>query len=218
MFQFVGQYNKAEQYLQKALTINREIGDKEKKASAYGNLGTVFLSVCQYTKTEEYLQKALTINREIGDRKKEASDYGNLGTVFQSVGHYTKAKECLQKAPTIRRQIGDKRGVVASNLNLGNLCRVSQDYTKSNEFTKKALEMSYEVGDIELQFFSHLGIALNTLLAGGDITVILRNLYESIEKCEEMHDFLRGKNQFKIYFFDEHACPYHLLCWLFIMA
>ena len=29
---------------------------------------------------------------------------------------------------------------------------------------------------------------------------------------------LRGKDQFKISFFDEHASPYHLLCWLFIMA
>ena len=78
--------------------------------------------------------------------------------------------------------------------------------------------MSYEIGDIELQFSSHLGIALNTLLAGEDIAVVVSNLYESIEKCEEMHDFLRGKDQFKISFFDKHAFPYHLLCWLFIMV
>ena len=258
VFQSVGQYTKAEKYLQKALSINEEIGDKSGEATCYGNLGTLLHSVCQYTKAEEYLQKALRIRREIGDRKGEASDYGNLGSVFQSVGQYskadeylqkaltikeeigdksgeatcygnlgtvllsvgqyTKAEEYLQKALTIRREIGHKIGVGASYLNLGNLSRVSQDYAKSQEFAKKALEMSYEIGDVELQFSSHLAIALNTLLAGEEITVVVRNLYESIEKCEEMHDFLRGKDQFKISFFDEHASPYSLLCWLFINA
>ena len=218
VFQSVGQYTKAEEYLHKALTIKEEIGDKSEEATCYGNLGTVLLSVGQYAKAEEYLQKALTIRREIGDRRGEASDYANLGCVFKSVGQYTKAEEYLQKALTITREIGDKRGVGASYFNLGNLCRVSQNLTQSQEFARKALEMSYEIGDIELQFSSHLDIALNTLLAGEDITVVVRNLYGSIEKCEEMHDFLRGKDQFKISFFDKHASPYSLLCSLSINA
>ena len=50
-------------------------------------------------------------------------------------------------------------------------------------------------------------------MAGGSITeLVLRNLYESIQKCEEMHDFFRVKDQFKISFFDEHVSPYLLLC------
>ena len=57
MFKSVGQYTKAEQYLQKALVINKEIGDKLGEASAYENLGTVFKCVGQYTKAEQYLQK-----------------------------------------------------------------------------------------------------------------------------------------------------------------
>ena len=45
----VGQYTKAEEYLQKALVIRKEIGDKKGEAADYGNLGTVFQSVGQYT-------------------------------------------------------------------------------------------------------------------------------------------------------------------------
>ncbi|XP_073251865.1 tetratricopeptide repeat protein 28-like [Porites lutea] len=69
-----------------------------------------------------------------------------------------------------------------------------------------------------MQFNSHLIIALNSLVIGGSITEILRNLYESIQKCEEMHDFLRLKDQFKISFFDEHVSPYLILCRLLIAA
>ena len=44
----------------------------------------------------------------------------------------------------------------------------------------------------------------------------MRHLHESIQKCEEMHDFLSGKDQFKISFFDKHVSPYLLLCSLLI--
>ena len=213
VFKSVGQYSKAEEYLQKALVISKEIGDKKGEASLYGFLGTVFRSVGQYNKAEEYLQKALVIMKEIGDKKGEASAYGNLGTVFQSVGQYTEAEGHLQKALTICEEIGDKGGVGASYLKLGELCREFQLNAKSREFANKALEISYEIRDIELQFSSHLSIALNELVAGGSITeLVLRNLYESIQKCEEMHDFFRVKDQFKISFFDEHVSPYLLLC------
>ena len=216
VFKSVGQYTKAEEYLQKALVISKEIGDKEGEASTYGNLGTVFLSVGQYTKAEEYLQKALAIRKEVGDKRGVASAYGNLGAVFQSVGQYTKAEEYLQKALVIKKEIGDKAGVGASYLNLAKLCREFQLTANSQEFANKALEISYEIGDIEMQFNSHLTIALNELKAGGSITEVARNLHESIQKCEEMHNFLRVKDPFKISFFDEHVSPYLFLCKLLI--
>ncbi|CAH3168924.1 unnamed protein product [Porites lobata] len=216
VFRSVGQYTKAEEYLQKALVIRKEIGDKRGEATAYGNLGSVFSSVGQYTKAEEYLQTALVINKEIGDQNGVASAYGNLGSVFHSVGQHTKAEECLQKALAICKEIGDKAGVGALYLQLGKLCSELQLNAKSQEFANKALEISYEIGDIELQFDSHLTIALNALVAGGITTEVRRNLYESIQKCEEMHDFLKVKDQFKISFFDKHVSPYLHLCGLLI--
>ena len=68
MFHSVGEYAKAEEYLQKALTITTEIGDKHAEASSYINLGKVFHSVGKYAKPEEYLQKAVTSKTAIGDK------------------------------------------------------------------------------------------------------------------------------------------------------
>ena len=45
MFQSVGEYDKAIEYLEKALVIRIQIGDKEGEAKDYENLGTVFQSV-----------------------------------------------------------------------------------------------------------------------------------------------------------------------------
>ena len=50
MFESLGQYDKAREYLQKALVIATEIGDRQGEATDYGNLGTVFKSFSQYDK------------------------------------------------------------------------------------------------------------------------------------------------------------------------
>ena len=218
VFLSVGQYTKAEEYLQKALVIRKEIGDKEGEATDYGNLGSVSKSVGEYTKAEEYLQKALEITKEIGDKEGEASSYANLGTVFLSLCQYAKAEEYHQNALMINGEIGNKKGVGASHLNLADVFRQIHQFTKSQEFAKKALEISREIGDIEMQFHSHLTIAWNTLVTEGNISEVTQNLYESIQKCEKMHDFLRGKEQFKISFFNEHVSPYRLLSRFFILS
>ena len=69
-----------------------------------------------------------------------------------------------------------------------------------------------------MQFNSHLTIAVNALVAGGSKTELEQNLYKSIQKCEEIHDFFGVKDQFKISFFDEHMSPYLLLCGLLTSA
>ena len=72
MFKSLGQYDKAEEYLQKALVITTEIGDREGEASCYGNLGTaVFRTVGDFEASEVCLEKALFISRDIRNGRKE---------------------------------------------------------------------------------------------------------------------------------------------------
>ena len=60
VFQLLGEYDKAKEYLYKALVITTEIGDRKGEATDYGNLGIVSLSLGEYDKAKEYLEKALS--------------------------------------------------------------------------------------------------------------------------------------------------------------
>ena len=136
----------------------------------------VFQSLGEYVKAGEYLQKALKIRKEIGDKDGEATDFGNLGMVFSFLGQYSEAKV----------------------------------------YHEKALELSYKIGRNKQQFGSHLNLAWGNLMLGREnIPEVVPNLFKSIQKCEEMRLFLQDKDQFKIYFFDEHVSPYQLLSALF---
>ncbi|CAH3040182.1 unnamed protein product [Pocillopora meandrina] len=165
VFGSLGQYDKAEEYLQKALVITNEIGDRGGEASCYGNLGTVFKSLGQYDKAKEYLQKALVIRTEIGDREGEATDYGNLGTVFRSVGQYDKAEEYLQKALVITTEIGDRKGEATDCGNLGTVFLSVGQYDKAEEYLQKALVIRTEIGDREGEAtdYGNLGTVFKSL-------------------------------------------------------
>ena len=52
MFQSVREYGKAKEYLEQALSIRIQIGDKEGQAADYGNLGIVFQSVDEHEKAK----------------------------------------------------------------------------------------------------------------------------------------------------------------------
>ena len=110
VFRLLGQYDKAKEYLPKALVIATEIGDRNGEGSCYDNLGTVFHSLGQYDEAKEYFQEALLITTEIDKREGEGSCYANLGSVFESLGQYDKAKQYLQKALVIATEIDHRKG------------------------------------------------------------------------------------------------------------
>ena len=69
MFGSLGDYNKAQEHLQKALVIKRKIGDKQGEAIVYGTLGTLFQSLGDYVKAiekaEECHEKSLALSEQI---------------------------------------------------------------------------------------------------------------------------------------------------------
>ncbi|XP_078354525.1 uncharacterized protein LOC144639152 isoform X3 [Oculina patagonica] len=213
----VGEFDKAKEYYEKALDIREEISDKEGEGADCGNLGTVFISLGEYDKAKEYLQKALTLREEIGDKKGEAAVYGNLGAVFQTIGDYNKAREFLEKALTISKEIGDRKREALVSSNLGFLFEFLGEYVEAEENHKTALAISEEIGDVKEQpkLLCNLGFVM---LQAGKIQEALSYLLPSIQKCENMREFLRDNDQFKISFSHENDYVYWVLTAFFCAA
>ena len=99
------------EYLQKALQIQREIGDKNGEATSYGNLGNVFTSL-EYVKAE-YVRKA-QIQREIsseslGNISQNMSRLKNIFRKRQQQQPVISRKRNWLKTSTSERQIGHKK-------------------------------------------------------------------------------------------------------------
>ena len=155
----VGEYEKAKEYLNKALEIWKEIGEKNGEGSCYGFLGALYLSVGEYEKAKECHERALAISEESNDIPGEGFDCGNLANALVGLGEYEKANEYLQRALAIKKKTGDRRGEGTIYANLGSLYLPLGDYTKAKEYCEKALRICIETGEKtgEISIYGNLG-------------------------------------------------------------
>jgi tetratricopeptide (TPR) repeat protein len=116
----VGEYRKAIQYCEKALAIDKEIGDRRNEGVWLGNLGLAYSALGQVEKAIQYYEKALAIDKEIGDRRGEGTWLNNLGAIFMDKEKYREALSCLLLAKDIRTRIKDPN-IKTTDSNLQNL-------------------------------------------------------------------------------------------------
>ena len=213
----VGEYAQARDYFEKALAIVVEVVDKEKEASCYGNLGMVFLSLDEHAKAKEYLEKALAIREQIGDIKGEIADYGNLGNVFESLGEFRKSREYHEKALATAKKVGDRKKEASCYANLGNVIQCFGEITKAKEYLEKAIVLSKENGDVETELASHTNLSYGELLVG-NVSGAKSHLFDSIKNSEDIQNFLKDNDKFKISFFEKHCDSYQLLCACYLIT
>ena len=145
VYNSLGEYNKAKEYHDKALIINKNIFGEEHAdvASSYNNLGNDYRHLGQYNEATEYHEKALIINKKIfGEGHVDvALSYNNLGNDYQLLGQYSEAKEYHEKALIINKKIfGEEHADVASSYNnLGNDYQLLGQYNEAKEYHEKAL-------------------------------------------------------------------------------
>jgi len=132
---------------EKALEIDREIGDKRGGGNDLTNIGNVYARRGEYDKALEYYEKALDIDREIGDKRGEGNALTNIGNVYDDLGEYDKALEYYEKALEIHREIGDKRGEGSDLGNIGVVYDDLGEYDKALENYEKALEIFHSIKD-----------------------------------------------------------------------
>ena len=62
----VWQFNKAIEYYNKALKINKSLGHKDGMVGDYANLGLLYKTQENYTKAQGYWEKSLTLLQALG--------------------------------------------------------------------------------------------------------------------------------------------------------
>ena len=215
MFGQVGEYEKAKEYLEKALVITMQIGHREGEANCYGNLGAVAHSLGEYEEANEYHKKALAIRIEIGDRAGEAASYEDLGILFQSLWEYDKPKEYHVKALAITIEIGRRAGEASCYRNLGSLFHFFGEHVMAENYLEKAVSISQDIGNLKVEL-NCLCLLTSVKLSQVKFQEAFDCLLLSVKKSENLRGHLRDNDQFKISFSDIGDFPYQILAVLFV--
>ncbi|CAD0225969.1 CHAT domain-containing protein [Planktothrix agardhii] len=143
----ISQFREALQSWEQALTIYREIGNRQGEANSFGNLGLAYHSLGQYQRAINFHQQYLEISREIGNRQGEANSFGNLGLAYDSLGQYQRAINFHQQYLEISREIGNRQGEAASLGNLGLAYYSLGQYQNAIKFHQQSLKIAREIGN-----------------------------------------------------------------------
>jgi tetratricopeptide (TPR) repeat protein len=161
----LGEYEKARDYHQQSLTIDREIGDRSGEGGSLCNLGNIYYSLGDHEKAINYYKQALTVLKLIKHSKFIANTLMGLGDVYYSLGEHEKAIDYYQQSLTIKKEIGDRRGEGNSLGNLGLTYYSLGEYEKAIDYHQKSLTIVREIGDRsgEGNSLGNLGSVYNSL-------------------------------------------------------
>ena len=180
LYSILGRSVEAEEELQKALAIRRNLSDRLGERNTLRSIGFSNWQQGRYQEALGYHETALAISRESGDPVSVAVDLTNLGAVLRSLGRREQALGCLTEALDIFETQQDPRN---HQYALHIVASVYRDLGRRDD------AMNYFRRALELQSQQHLflprTVTLNSIasihLERGEIEQSLRCYREVVE-------------------------------------
>jgi len=143
-------YDKAVDYLSKALKIFQLEGDENEAAEVQYNLGVIYMEQSNF-------RSALKIFRSSIEGFKRNSDSSGLATAFSALGNtfikmrlMDSALICHSKTLEIRKQKGSELELSSSYSDLCNLFLRRKEFPLARKFGQKAINLSRRLGILEV--------------------------------------------------------------------
>jgi predicted ATPase/DNA-binding XRE family transcriptional regulator/uncharacterized protein HemY len=141
-----GDYERASNFLEESLALQRELADRQGIAMALQALGVVALYHGDYRPAVTLFEENLALRREIGDPWGIAAALGNLGQAVFLLGDNEQAILLHEEALTLRRDLGNKRGIAESLNELGLVAWSRRDYDQAAALHEESLALRRELG------------------------------------------------------------------------
>jgi tetratricopeptide (TPR) repeat protein len=181
----IGDYPTALTYLEQALAIQQEIGDRAGEGATLNNIATTYHAIGDYPIALTYLEQALAIQQEIGERAGEGATLNNISQIYDARGDYEGALTYLKQSLAIRREIGDRSGEGTTLNNISAIFRARGDYETALTYLKQALAIQQEIGDRLGEGVALDNIAM-TYRAIGDYETALTYLKQALAIRQEI--------------------------------
>jgi tetratricopeptide (TPR) repeat protein len=160
LYSGIGNLDRAEGMLRKALEIEEKLGRVKGMATAYGNLGIIYLARGDPDQAEGMVRKALVINEKLGRLEGVGTSYGNLGSIYQCRGDLDQAEAMHRKALGILEKLGHLEGMATQYGNLGIVYEERGDLDRAEAMLKEALVINEKLSRLEgiAKQYGNLGI------------------------------------------------------------
>jgi tetratricopeptide (TPR) repeat protein len=138
-----GELEEAERCSQKAIAIQREMGDRESLAKLLIGLGTIRRALGQFKESRRALKEALRLTR---DTRVEINCHLELGRLLHAEGEIQAAREEIQQALNMVLDTGYVNEQGDCYRELGRLALKADDEKSTRHFYRMAMELYFDYG------------------------------------------------------------------------
>ena len=173
----IGQLQEARRFLEQAIEIYRELGNRWDEAAGLGNLGNLYVELGENQEVITVYEKVLDIARELNNFEGQVKALNGLGNAYRRLENYQQAIAYFEQSLAIAQDTGNLRGQAYAMGNLGNIHLDLEEYEDAITHYRQVLFLTREIGDERGQ-----RITLKNL---GDIYTYLEQYQFTIEFYEE---------------------------------
>ncbi|HEU0292590.1 MAG TPA: tetratricopeptide repeat protein [Anaerolineales bacterium] len=191
--QSTGQYEKAAESFERAVSFARQSGDRLTEGRYLGSLGICYSRLGQNERAKQCFEQALDIAREQQDRAGESLQLGSLGQLYSRLGQIDDAIELLQQALAISREVQDRSAESSHLGSLGLLYNSQEKTDQAIEFLEQAVAITRSIPNRfgEGRNLGSLGLCYFRL---GQTERAIENLQKALAIAREIQDS-RGEEQ-----------------------
>ncbi|MEO8921533.1 MAG: tetratricopeptide repeat protein [Caldimonas sp.] len=156
-----GRMEEAGIWLENALVLSQQLGDRTLEGMVRLNLGALHSEQGRgLDETQAQLEAALSVLRQVGNRRAEGTTLATLSNLYFQHGRMQESQAHDEAALAIHREVGDRRfeGSVLGNLGMQYFEQGHPDEARAHVMA--ALEIAREVGDRRSEGIGHGSLAL----------------------------------------------------------
>lgn len=162
-----GNYELAEEYLFRAVELNKDIGNLRNQITNHISLGVLYKEWKKYELARQHYERVLEIAEQIGNVISRIQAIYNLGVLYTETGETDEALEAYQESLRLSKENNISIGFFYNHAGMGDLYVKLGEYDQAIENYQEALTIANRVQGTEM--------VKNSLL----------NLYETAEEADD---------------------------------
>jgi CHAT domain-containing protein/tetratricopeptide (TPR) repeat protein len=137
-----------------ALSIWREVGDKQREINALYARGRAYAKLANYRHALADYSQSYALTKATGDLRSKANTLTEIGRVYRYLGENRKSLDVLSQALPLMREAGNRQGEAATLSNIGEILFNLGENQKALEYLNQTLAISREIADRQTEAYA----------------------------------------------------------------
>jgi CHAT domain-containing protein/Tfp pilus assembly protein PilF len=137
--QYAGHHRKAQQNLERALSLAKELNDGHHTSAVLGSLGNVYFGMGNNDLALKYLSQGLTLAKKSGYSDVAAPILNNLGNLYVSQKKYSEALDAFRESALLAEKAGKFSLASLATVNAAMTSLRNGKYTDAQSLVEKAV-------------------------------------------------------------------------------